>query len=60
MSGVNMVAYADDMNLSWENVSDIASQYTKKATKWLKKSGMVLNSSKTEAAYFASRELTNQ
>ena len=26
---------------------------------WLKKSGMVLNSSKPEAAYFSSRELTN-
>ena len=64
MTGVNMVAYADDMYFiyeadSWENVSAIASQNTKKAMEWLKKSGMVLNSSKTEAAYFSSRELTN-
>ena len=44
---------------SWENVSAIASQNTEKAMEWLKKSGMVLNSSKTEAAYFSSRELTN-
>jgi len=37
----------------------MASQNTKKAMEWLKKSGMVLNSSKTEAAYFSTRELTN-
>ena len=64
MSGVNIVAYADDMYFiyeadSWEDVSAIASQNTKKAMEWLKKSGMVLNSSKTEAAYFSSRQLTS-
>jgi len=64
MTGVNLVAYADDMYFiyeadSWENVSAIASQNTKKAMEWLKKSGMVLNSSKTEAAYFSSKELSN-
>ncbi len=64
MSDTNIVAYADDMYFvyqadSWEGVSEIASKNTKKAMEWLKKSGMVLNSSKTEAAYFSSRELTN-
>ena len=64
MSDTNIVAYADDMYFiyeadSWEGVSEMASQNTKKAMEWLKKSGMVLNSSKTEAAYFSARELTN-
>ena len=64
MSDVNIVAYADDMYFiyeaeSWERVSAMASQNTKKAMEWLKTSGMVLNSSKTEAAYFSSRELKN-
>ena len=64
MSDVNMVAYADDMYFiyeadSWERVSALASQNTERAMEWLKKSGMVLNSSKTEAAYFSLRELAN-
>ena len=64
MSDTSIVAYADDMYFiyeadSWEGVSEIASQNTKKSMEWLKKSGMVLNSSKTEAAYFSARELTN-
>ena len=64
MSDVNIVAYADDMYFiyeaeSWERVSAMASQNTKKAMEWLKTCGMVLNSSKTEAAYFSSRELKN-
>jgi len=64
MSDTNIVAYADDMYFiyeadSWESVSEKASQNTKKAMEWLKKSGMVLNSSKTEAAYFSTRELSN-
>ena len=64
MSDTSIVAYADDMYFiyeadSWEGVSEIASQSTKKSMEWLKKSGMVLNSSKTEAAYFSARELTN-
>ena len=64
MSDTNIVAYADDMYFiyeadSWESVSEKASQNTKKAMEWLKKSGMVLNSSKTEAAYFTTRELSN-
>jgi len=64
MSDTSIVAYADDMYFiyvadSWESVSEMASQNTKKAMEWLKKSGMVLNSSKTEAAYFSTRELTN-
>jgi len=64
MSDTNIVAYADDIYFIYEadscdGVSEIASQNTKKAKEWLKKSGMVLNSSKTEAAYFTTRELTN-
>ena len=64
MSDVNIVAYADDMYFiyeadTWDDASTMASQNTKKAMEWLKKTGMVLNSSKTEAAYFSSRELTN-
>ncbi len=64
MSDISMVAYADDMYFvyeadTWEEVSAMASQNTKKAMEWLKNSGMVLNSSKTEAAYFSNRELTN-
>jgi len=37
----------------------MASQNTKRAMEWLRKSGMVLNSFKTEAAYFSLRELAN-
>jgi hypothetical protein len=64
MSNTSIVAYADDMYFiyeadSWDSVSEMASQNTRKAMEWLKKSGMVLNSSKTEAAYFSTRELTN-
>jgi len=64
MSYTNIVAYADDMYLiykadSWDGMSEIASQNTKKAMVWLKKSGMVLNLTKTKAAYFTTRELTN-
>ena len=64
MSDVNIVAYADDMYFiyeadSWEGASTMASQNTKRAMEWLRKSGMVLNSSKTEAAYFSLRELAN-
>jgi hypothetical protein len=44
---------------SWEGASTMASQNTKRAMEWLRKSGMVLNSSKTEAAYFSLRELAN-
>jgi predicted transcriptional regulator len=36
--------------------AEMASQNTKKAMEWLKKSGMVLNSSKTEAAYFSTKD----
>jgi len=62
MSDVNLVAYADDMYFiyegnTWDEVTSKASLNTKKAIDWLKKSGMVINASKTEAAYFASREL---
>ena len=58
-----MVAYADDMYFifeadSWEEVTKIAAENTKKAIDWLKKSGMVINATKTEAAYFALRELS--
>ena len=64
MSDTSIVAYADDMYFiyeadTWEGVSAMASQNTMKAIEWLKKSGMVLNSSKTEAAYFSTRVLTN-
>jgi hypothetical protein len=65
MPDTSIVAYADDIIYfiyeanSWERVSEMASQNTKKAMECLKKSGMVLNSSKTEAAYFFTRELTN-
>ncbi len=53
---VNIVAYADDMyfifeSSSWDKVTKIAAETTKKAIDWLKKSGMVINASKTEAAY---------
>jgi hypothetical protein len=61
---VNIVAYADDMyfifeSSSWDEVTKIAAETTKKAIDWLKKSGMVINASKTEAAYFALQELAN-
>ena len=51
----SIVAYADDMYFiyeadTWEGVSAMASRNTKKAMEWLKKSGMVLNSSKTESS----------
>ncbi len=64
MFDVKIVAYADDMYFiykadSWEGASTMASQNTKRAMEWLRKSGMVLNSSKTEAAYFSLRELAN-
>jgi hypothetical protein len=64
MSDVNMVAYADDMYFiyeadSWERVSAMASQNTEKAMEWLKKSGMVLNSSKQKLHTSPSRELAN-
>ena len=64
MSDTSIVAYADDMYFiyeadSWESVSEMASKNTNKAMEWLKKSGMVLNSSKTEAAYFHAKVLTN-
>ncbi len=62
MSDVNVVAYADDMYFifesdTWEDVTKIAAEETKKAISWLQKSGMVINASKTEAAYFSQREL---
>ena len=44
---------------SWDEVTKIAAETTKKAIDWLKKSGMVINATKTEAAYFALQELTN-
>ena len=55
---VNIVAYADDMYFiyeadSWEKVVEKASEETNKAIKWLKKSGMVINASKTEACHFS-------
>jgi hypothetical protein len=61
---VNIVAYADDMYFIFESssldeVTKIAAETTKKAIDWLKKSGMVINASKTEAAYFALQELAN-
>jgi hypothetical protein len=64
LSDTNMVAYADDMYFiyegdSWEQVSATASKQTKKAMDWLRKTGMVLNPSKTEAGYFSTRTLSN-
>jgi hypothetical protein len=64
MPDVNIIAYADDMYYvfeadSWDTVAKIASEKTKVAIEWLKKSGMVINASKTEAAYFAKKELLN-
>ena len=64
LSDVNVVAYADDMYFifesdTWEDVTKIAAEETKKAISWLQKSGMVINASKTEAAYFSQRELPN-
>ena len=64
MPDVNIIAYADDMYYvfesdCWDSVAKIASEKTKEAIEWLKKSGMVINASKTEAAYFAPKELLN-
>jgi len=64
LSDVNIVAYADDMYFifeanTWEEVTTLAAKKTKEAIDWLKKSGMVINTCKTEAAYFALRELSN-
>jgi len=61
---VNIVAYADDMYFifeanTWKEVVAIAAQQTNTAIDWLKKSGMVINASKTEAAYFLLQELSN-
>jgi hypothetical protein len=61
---VNIVAYADDMYFifeanTWDEVTALAGKKTKEAIDWLKKSGMVINASKTEAAYFALRELSD-
>jgi len=61
---VNIVAYADDMYFifeanTWKEVVAIAAQQTNTAIDWLKKSGMVINASKTEAAYFSLQELSN-
>jgi len=44
---------------TWDDVTEKASQNTNKAMEWLQKSGMVLNATKTEASYFATRELEN-
>jgi hypothetical protein len=44
---------------TWEDVTKIAAEETKKAILWLQKSGMVIIASKTEAAYFSQRELPN-
>jgi hypothetical protein len=44
---------------SWDEGTKIAAETTKKAIDWRKKSGMVINASKTEAAYFALQELAN-
>ena len=44
---------------TWEEVTNIVGEQTKKVIFWLQKSGMVLNASKTGAAYFALRELSN-
>ena len=64
MPDVNIVAYADDMYFifeanTWKEVVAIAAQQTNTAIDWLKKSGMVINASKTEAAYFSLQELSN-
>ena len=64
MSSVNIVAYADDMYFiyegdTWEQVSATASEQTQKAMDWLRKTGMVLNASKTEACYFSMCTLSN-
>jgi len=62
MEDVSIVAYADDMYFiyeadTWDEAAAQASYNTKKAMEWLKRSGMVLNASKTEACYFATKEL---
>jgi hypothetical protein len=62
MPDTNIVAYADDMYFiyeadTWDEVATLASESTKTAIEWLKKSGMVINSSKTEAAYFANNKI---
>ena len=63
MTDVKVVAYADIMYFfrsdTWEEVTNIVGEQTKKVIFWLQKSGMVLNASKTGAAYFALRELSN-
>ena len=64
MPTVKLVAYADDIYLifqgdTWDDVANEASEKTAIAIEWLKKSGMVINAGKTEAAYFALRELSN-
>ncbi len=64
LSDVNVVAYADDMYFifesdTWEDMTKIAAEETKKAIVWLQKSGMLINASKTEAAYFSQKELPN-
>jgi hypothetical protein len=61
---LNIVAYADDIyfifeSSSWDEVTKISAETTKKANDWIKKSAMVINASKTEAAYFALQELAN-
>jgi hypothetical protein len=60
---INIVAYADDMYFifeanSWKEWLWQAKKQ-KTAIDWLKKSGMVINASKTEAAYFLLQELSN-
>jgi len=62
MQDVNIVAYADDMYFifesnTWDGVAKIAAEKTNIAINWLKRSGMVINATKTTASYFASHEL---
>ena len=58
MPTVKLVAYADYNYLIFQGdtLYDVANEASKKtaiAMAWLKKSGMVINAGKTEAAYFA-------
>ena len=54
---VNMVGYADDMFYiyegdTWDEVANVASTNIERANEWFLKSGMVLNTEKSEAACF--------
>jgi hypothetical protein len=60
---VDIVGYADDNYFiyqadTWEEAERKATTGTSKAINFLKRSGMIINESKTEAAYFCSKEIT--